>query len=47
MIFTLVSQAQEWLNVKWDDIKKEREEAALRKQKDEEEAEQVSFLFKI
>lgn len=41
MIFTLVSAAQEWLNVKWDEMKKTREEEVLRKQKEEEEAERV------
>lgn len=42
MIFTLVSAAQEWLNVKWDEIKKERDEASTRKQKEDEEEERVS-----
>lgn len=43
MIFTLVSAGQEWLNVKWDDIKKLREEMALKKIQDDEEAEQKRF----
>ncbi|XP_044727143.1 RWD domain-containing protein 1 [Chrysoperla carnea] len=43
MVFTLVSAGQEWLNVKWDGIKKEREENALKKIKEEEEAERKRF----
>ncbi|GBP63512.1 RWD domain-containing protein 1 [Eumeta japonica] len=39
MIFTLVSAGQEWLNEKWDHIKKEQEEHLLAKQRAEEEAE--------
>ncbi|XP_046392623.1 RWD domain-containing protein 1 [Ischnura elegans] len=39
MVFTLVSAAQEWLNLKWDDIRKEKEEAISRKLKEDEEAE--------
>lgn len=41
MIFSVVSSAQEWLNVKWDDFKKEEENRALEKQRAIEEAEQV------
>lgn len=41
MVFTLVSTAQEWLNVQWDKIKLRREETAAQKQKEEEEAERV------
>lgn len=41
MIFTLVSTAQEWLNEKWDEIKKEREQQVLKKLKEDEEAERV------
>lgn len=41
MVFTLVSSAQEWLNVKWDDIRKERDEEKTRRVKEEEEAERV------
>lgn len=41
MIFTLVSAAGEWLNVKWDELKKFREEEESRKQKELEEAERV------
>lgn len=43
MIFTLVSAGQEWLNEKWDNIKKEREEKVQAKIKADEEAEQVVF----
>lgn len=39
MVFTLVSTAQEWLNVRWDDMRREKEEAIMIKQKEEEEAE--------
>lgn len=47
MVFTLVSTGQEWLNEKWDSVKKEREEKILAKQKADEEAELVStFLLK-
>lgn len=42
MIFSLVSSAQEWLNVKWDDYKREEETRAQQKLKALEEAEQVS-----
>lgn len=41
MVFTLVSAAQEWLNVQWDKIKLKREETAAQKLKEEEEAERV------
>jgi len=41
MVFTLVSAAQEWLNVQWDKIKIRREETAAQKLKEEEEAERV------
>lgn len=44
MVFTLVSAAQEWLNVQWDQTKLNREENAARKIKEEEEAERV-ILF--
>ncbi|XP_072939367.1 RWD domain-containing protein 1 [Epargyreus clarus] len=43
MVFTLVSSGQEWLNDKWDAIKKEREEQMLAKKKAEEEAELKRF----
>ncbi|XP_028164726.1 RWD domain-containing protein 1 [Ostrinia furnacalis] len=43
MIFTLVSAGQEWLNEKWDYIKKEREERILAKLKADEEAELKRF----
>ena len=45
MVFTLVSAGQEWLNVRWDTIKKEREEQVLAKKKAEEEAEMVCDFF--
>lgn len=41
MVFTLVSAAQEWLNVQWDRIKLQRDEFAARKLIEEEEAERV------
>lgn len=44
MIFTLVSAGQEWLNEKWDNIKKEKEEKDLAKIKADDEAEQVILL---
>lgn len=49
MVFTLVSAGQEWLNEKWDSIKKDREEKSLAKKKADEEAEMVSsqFLFSL
>ncbi|CAL7937480.1 unnamed protein product [Xylocopa violacea] len=43
MVFTLVSAAQEWLNVQWDKIKFKREENAAKKRKEEEEAERKKF----
>ncbi|GLH10861.1 RWD domain-containing protein 1 [Gryllus bimaculatus] len=43
MIFTLVSSAQEWLNNKWDETRKEREESAMKKQAEVEEAERKRF----
>ena len=43
MVFTLVSAAQEWLNVQWDKIKLTREESAAKKLKEEEEAERKKF----
>ncbi|XP_045766103.1 RWD domain-containing protein 1 [Maniola jurtina] len=43
MIFTLVSAGQEWLNVQWDSIQREREEEVLAKKKADEEAEQKRF----
>lgn len=45
MIFTLVSAGQEWLNEKWDYIKKEQEERLMAKQKADEEAEMVTDLI--
>ncbi|KAG7190949.1 hypothetical protein KM043_007000 [Ampulex compressa] len=43
MVFTLVSAAQEWLNVQWDKIKLKREERAAEKLRAEEEAERKRF----
>ncbi|KAG6457469.1 RWD domain-containing protein 1 [Manduca sexta] len=43
MVFTLVSAGQEWLNEKWDKVKKDREEQILAKQKADEEAELKRF----
>ncbi|XP_015603863.1 RWD domain-containing protein 1 [Cephus cinctus] len=43
MVFTLVSAAQEWLNVQWDRVKLQREEKAARKLREEEEAELKRF----
>lgn len=47
MIFSLVSSAQEWLNVKWDEYKKAEESQKMEKEKALEEAEQVSYHFDI
>lgn len=47
MVFTLVSSAQEWLNEKWDEVKKQQEEEVLRKQKEEEEAERVGLQWLV
>ena len=44
MVFTLVSAAQEWLNVQWDSTKLNREESAAKKLQEEEEAEMVYKL---
>lgn len=46
MVFSLVSSAQEWLNVKWDDFKKEQQSRELEKQTQLEEAERVICLRK-
>ncbi|XP_031364685.1 RWD domain-containing protein 1 isoform X2 [Apis dorsata] len=43
MVFTLVSAAQEWLNVQWDKIKLNREECEAQKLREEEEAERKKF----
>ncbi|KAK9882862.1 hypothetical protein WA026_023556 [Henosepilachna vigintioctopunctata] len=43
MVFTLVSSAQEWLNVKWENVKKEREDCIAKKIMEEEEAERKRF----
>lgn len=48
MVFTLVSAAQEWLNVQWDKIKLNREECEAQKLREEEEAERVRcYILKI
>lgn len=47
MIFSLVSSAQEWLNVKWDDYKREEETRAQQKLKELEEVERVSVQKKL
>lgn len=43
MIFSLVSSAQEWLNVRWDEHKKEEENRLSKKKFAEEEAERKKF----
>lgn len=43
MIFTLVSAAQEWLNVRWEDFRNKREEHLAQKLEEEEEAERVKI----
>lgn len=43
MVFTIVSSAQEWLNQKYETVKKEQEESAAKKIKEEEEAERKRF----
>lgn len=43
MVFTLVSSAQEWLNVKWEEAKKLRDETTARRLMEEEEAERNRF----
>lgn len=43
MVFTLVSAAQEWLNVQWDRVKLRRKNLAAQKLKEEEEAELKRF----
>ncbi|XP_030369857.1 RWD domain-containing protein 1 [Scaptodrosophila lebanonensis] len=43
MIFSLVSSAQEWLNVRWDDHKKNAEEERVRKVLETEEEERKKF----
>lgn len=45
MVFTLVSAAQEWLNVQWDTKKLHREESSAKKLIEEEEAERVMWFF--
>lgn len=42
MIFQLVSTAQEWLNMRWDEIKIQKEEEKARRQKELEEVERVT-----
>ncbi|KAK5649823.1 hypothetical protein RI129_000852 [Pyrocoelia pectoralis] len=43
MIFTLVSLAQEWVNLKWDDVKKQQENEKLQKEQEREEIERKKF----
>ncbi|XP_063706956.1 RWD domain-containing protein 1 [Culicoides brevitarsis] len=43
MIFTLVSSAQEYLNLRWDDLKKEKEREIQRKLEEIEEMERKKF----
>lgn len=43
MIFSLVSSAQEWLNLQWDEYKRKKEEVRVAKLKAYEEVERVSF----
>lgn len=45
MIFSLVSSAQEWLNVKWDEYKKHEENQQQEKLKELEEAERVKIFI--
>ena len=47
MIFTLVSSAQEWLNVRFEEVKKTRDEETARKLKEEEEAERVIVIINL
>lgn len=47
MVFTLVSAAQEWLSMTWDNAKKYAEDEKERRLKEEEEAEQVRFFENI
>lgn len=43
MIFSLVSTAQEWLNLRWDEIKQEDENEKLAILRAHEEAERVTI----
>lgn len=43
MVFSIVSTAQEWLNVKWDNHKTEQENREAEKLREIEEAERVRF----
>lgn len=43
MIFSLVSSAQEWLNVKWDEHKNALEEQRVRRLREAEEVERKKF----
>ncbi|KAG5900464.1 hypothetical protein JTB14_010879 [Gonioctena quinquepunctata] len=43
MVFTLVSSAQEWLNVKYEETKREKEDKAAQKLQEAEEAERKRF----
>ncbi|CAH0547366.1 unnamed protein product [Brassicogethes aeneus] len=43
MVFTIVSSAQEWLNVRYETVKKEQEEIASKILREEEEVERKRF----
>ncbi|KAK4881890.1 hypothetical protein RN001_005209 [Aquatica leii] len=43
MVFTLVSLAQEWVNVKWDEVKKQREDEKMKMDLEREELERKKF----
>ena len=43
MVFTLVSAAQEWLSMSWDNAKKSAEDEKEKRLREEEEAEQVGL----
>ncbi|XP_039312401.1 RWD domain-containing protein 1-like [Solenopsis invicta] len=47
MVFTMVSAAQEWLNVQWHKINLRREETAAQKLKEEKDGEGVRLVFLI
>lgn len=47
MIFSLVSSAQEFLNVQWDEFKKDEENRLLLKVQEFEEAERVSCVLQV
>lgn len=43
MIFSLVSTAQEWLNQRWDDAKRQKEDEAEKKKMEQDEVERKKF----